>query len=117
MRRFEAGKEMPHTRKTFTMAMRPQEIAEVMVDDVRSESDVKAVKLLETKPAQISGQTGFRAVIAFRDSDGMKFKAVLAGVLVGSDLWRLVYVAPERHYFELDLATFDAALASFRVKS
>jgi hypothetical protein len=114
--RFEAGKPLPNTKKTFVATMLPQEIAEVLVDDVRSDGAVKGLKVVETKPATLSGQRGFRILLSFRDVDGMKMKAAVAGVLVGKNVWRVVYVAPERHYFDLDLATFDQALATFRVK-
>lgn len=96
--------------------MTPQEISEVLVDDVRTNGAVKGLKVLETRPATISGQRGFRTLLAFRNGDGLKSKAVLSGVLVGKNVWRIVYTAPERYYFDVDLPTFDRALATFRVK-
>ncbi len=114
--RFQAEKPLPHTKKTFTRSTSPQELADVLLDDLRSDGDLKALRVLETRPATLSGQRGFRMLVAFRDADGLRMRAVLAGVLVGKNLWRIVYVAPERHYFDLDLATFDRALATFRVK-
>lgn len=114
--RFQPGKELPHTKRTISAAMTPQEISEVLVDDVRTDGGVKGLKVLETGPATVSGQRGFRTLVAFRDGNGLKQRAVLAGALVGKNVWRIVYTAPERHYFALDLPTFDKALTTFRVK-
>lgn len=114
--RLEPGKALPHTKKTISATMTPQEISEVLVDDVRTSGAVKGLKVLENRPATISGERGFRTLLAFRNSDGLKSRAVLSGVLIGKNVWRIIYTAPERYYFDLDLPTFDKALTTFRVK-
>lgn len=105
---------LEHTKKKLRKGMSAQELADVLVDDVRANPEVSSVKVLETRPATVAGRPGFRATLSFMDG-GLRRQAVLTGMLDDEDLWRVTYVAPARHYFDLDLKTFDAALASFKV--
>ncbi len=116
IRRIEPGKPLPHTKKTVARGMRPAELAEVLLDDLRSDAGAKGLKVLETRPATIAGAPGFRTSVAFKDEYGLKVRATLCGVLLGDHAWQLAYVAPARYYYDHDLAVFDQALASFSVK-
>lgn len=111
----EPGKPLAHTKKVVTKGMRPNELAEVLLDDLRA-SGASSLKIVETRPVTLAGLPGFRATVAFKDSRGLRMKAVLCGVLRHDRGWRVSYVAPARHYFELDLATFDEALATFQIR-
>lgn len=115
VRKIKFGDDLPHTKKKISKGMAPQELAEVLLDDVRSDGTANALKVIETRPLAISGQRGFRTTVAFRDSYGLTHKAVLCGVMAEGRAWQITYVAPARHYFDADLATFDAALASMRI--
>jgi hypothetical protein len=116
IRRVDPGKPLPHTKKTVAQGMRPHELAEVLLDDLRSDGSANGLKVLETRPATIAGAPGFRTTVAFKDAFGLKVKVVLCGVMIEDHAWQIAYVAPARHYFEQDLGTFDGALASFRVR-
>jgi hypothetical protein len=114
VRRMDVDEPLKNTKKRLREGMSAKELAEVLVDDLRASPGFSGVKVLETRPATVAGQPGFRATVAFMD-EGLRRQAVLVGMLAGEDLWRLSYVAPARHYYELDLKTFEAALESFRV--
>ncbi len=116
IRRIEPGKPLPHTKKMVGRGMRPAELAEVLLDDLRSDAGAKGLKVLETRPVTIAGAPGFRTSVAFKDAYGLKVRAALCGVLLGDHAWQLAYVAPARYYYDHDLAVFDQALASFTVK-
>jgi len=107
---------LPHTKKVVRKGMRPDELAEVLLDDLRGGDGVNGLAVIATRPVTIGGSPGFRATVAFKDEWGMKVKAVVCGTLVGSRAFRITYVAPARHYFDKDLPTFDAALAGVRIR-
>lgn len=115
VRKIKFGEDLPHTKKKVTKAMVPQELSEVLLDDLRTDPTVNALKVLETKPATISGKKGFRTTVAFKDGHGLRHKAVLCGVVAEDRAWQITYVAPVRHYFDRDLPAFDAALASLKI--
>lgn len=115
VRKIKFGDDLPHTKKKIAEGMAPQELAEVLLDDLRSDGTANALKVLETKPLTISGQKGFRTTVAFKGSHGLRYKAVLCGVMTQGRAWQITYAAPARHYFDRDLPAFDAAVASLRI--
>jgi hypothetical protein len=115
VRKIKFGEDLPHTKKKISQGMTPQDLAEVLLDDMRSDGSVNALKVLETRPLTISGQKGFRTTVAFKGSYGLRYKAVLCGVMAEGRSWQITYAAPARYYFDRDLAAFDAALASMRI--
>ncbi len=116
VRRIEPGKPLPHTKKMVARGMRPAELAEVLLDDLRTDPTAKGLQVLESRPVRIGDAPGFRTSVAFKDEFGLKMRAVVAGVLLGDYAWQIAYVAPARHYYDHDLATFDRTLASFKVR-
>jgi hypothetical protein len=115
VREIDPSKPLAHTKKTLRAGMAPRELAEVLLDNARA-SWGSAITVVETKPATVAGASGFRAVVAYKDGEGLPRRLVLAGALVGDRIWQLGYDAPERVYFQKDLATFEKALTSFTVR-
>ena len=103
------------TKKVLARGMLPQEAAEVIQDAIASSPRMQGMKLLENAPAELDGRPGFKLVLGFKDEDGLKMKAVVYGVLAGDSLYQLTYRAPERYYFEHDLATVEQVRATFRI--
>lgn len=115
VRKIKFGEDLPHTKKKVQRGMSPTELAEVLLDDLRTDGSANALKVLETRPATIAGQKGFRTTVAFKTAHGLRYKAVLCGVVAEDRAWQVTYVAPARHYFDRDLPVFDAALASLEI--
>jgi hypothetical protein len=114
--RVDPDEPLAHTKKKVTKGMRPSELAEVLLDDLRAGGGLNGLKVVDTRPVTIGGSPGFRTTVAFKDGFGLRMKAVLAGTIVEDRGFRITYVAPARHYFDQDLATFDAALAGVVIK-
>ncbi len=114
--RVDPGKPLPHTKKLVAKGMRPNELAEVLLDDLRASGAAHGLKVLETRPATIGGAPGFRTTVSFKDEWGLKMKAVLCGMSVQDRAYRITYVAPARHYFDRDLPVLDAALAGLQIR-
>lgn len=111
----EPGKPLKHSKRLVRAGMAPRELAEVLVDEIRSDPSVKGVKVSETRPATLAGRPAFRVSLTMKDAEGLPLKVVLAGLLDGDAGWRITYVAPARHYFDLDAKEFDRALDTFRI--
>lgn len=114
--RVDPGEPLRHTKKRVTKGMRPDELAEVLLDDLRASGNANGLAVVDTRPLAIGGAPGFRTTVAFKDGWGMRMKAVICGAIVEDRAWRISYVAPARHYFEKDLGTFDAAIAGVRIR-
>lgn len=103
-----------HTQKKASPNMRMQELAELVLDDIRGNPDLMDVELIENGPAILGGRPAFRLVVAYRNKGGIKRQNVVYGIIVENALYRLTYGAPRRHYFELDLPTFEAVKTSWK---
>ena len=109
------GGELKHTKKKVAKGMSPQEVAEVELDEVRSDQGMRNVELVDNVPFQVAGLPGFKLVYTFRAENGLRLKRVHYGVLLRGWVYRIQYQAPARHYFDKDLATFERVRESFRV--
>lgn len=112
--RRELGKPLPNSKRAPRAGMDPAELSELLSGELSSSEGVSGVKVLESSPATLSGAHGFKLVVAYKDEDGLKRKAVIYGLLGKKALWTAAYQAPQRHYFDLDIATFEKAVRTLR---
>jgi hypothetical protein len=96
--------------------MSPQELAELVVDDMLATEGVGDVRVLENAPATLSGRSGFRVVASFRGETGLVRRLACYGVVEGSRFYRIAYLAPERLYFDRDRPAFEEVARSFRLR-
>jgi len=113
--RVSVEQELLHTKKKFTRGMQPQEAAELEVDNMRSSPEVFNFELIENIPTTVGGRSGFRLLYSWKTKDGLRLKRVHYGFLDGKWVYRLIYQAAARHYFDKDLATFERVRESFRL--
>ncbi len=113
--RRELGKPLPNSKRAPRAGMEPAEIADLLSGELSASQGVTGVKVVESSPATLSGARGFKLVVAFKDEDGLRRKAVIYGLLGKNALWTASYQAPQRYYFEQDLATFEKAVRTFRL--
>lgn len=103
------------TKKSFEKGMLPQEIAEVIVDDLSSTPELLNFEVMENSPAEIAGIPGFRLVFGHKSKDGLRFKNIRYGFMADDWVYSLEYSAAARYYFEKDLGTFERVVSSFRL--
>lgn len=113
--RASVEQELPHTKKKFTARMPANDAADVEVDGLRSSPDLFNFELLDNNPASIGGRPGFRLLYSWKAKDGLRLKRVHYGFVDGKWVYRLIYQAAARHYFDRDLSTFERVRESFRL--
>ena len=96
--------------------MSPQELAELVVDDMRATESLTEVRVLENAPASVAGRSGFRVLAEFLDGRGLRRRIEVYGVATDARLYRLFYMAPVRLYFARDLPVFEELVRSFRLR-
>jgi len=104
-----------HTKKRFQRGILPQEAAEVILDEISSDQSVFNFSLIENIPATINRYEGFKIVFKYRNKDGLGFKTIYYGVIMGEKFYSIRYNAAERYYFEKDLEAFEKVLRSFAI--
>ena len=113
--RVAVGDELTHTKKKFAKRMSPQDVAEVELEEVRSDQTVRNFELLENVPFQVAGFPGVKLVYTFKTENGLRLKRVHHGVLVRDGVYRVQYQAAAKYYFDKDLSTFERVRESFRL--
>ncbi len=103
-----------HTKKKLASGMPPQEAAEIVVDDFRANPNIADLTLIETSSATLAGSEGFRITFGYKDKSGLRRQSVVYGSIDKELLTMLSFDAPQRHYFALDLATFEQVKESLR---
>jgi len=91
------------------------EVAEYYLAHFKKTHPDGAVNLIALSPARISGRSGFRMRLETRDNRGMIDDYLIYGVTDDDYFYRLLYRAPRLHYFERDLAVYEALVASFQI--
>ena len=110
-------KEFKDTRKKLINGMLPQEVAEVVLDNVRANPQVVELHIIENGPAIVAGTPGFKLTYTYREKSGLPRQATLYGTLDRDQLVTLSFDAIQRYYFQKDLATFEKTKDSLRWKS
>lgn len=113
--RFGLDKELPNTKKKVTREMLPQEVAEILIDDLNSDFDLANKQILENIPETIDGFSGFKFAYTFQTNSGLKKKAIAYGFVAGNWVYIISYVAPVRYYFGKDIQTFEKVRETFKL--
>ena len=100
--RIPIDEELPHTKKKLSEGMLNQEVADVIVDNLRSNPNITNQEILENIPEYVGGHSGFKLHYSYRTEDGLKIEGIYYGTMVDSWLYYLLYEAPTQHYFAKD---------------
>ncbi len=113
--RIHVNDALTQTSKKFRAGMLPQEQAEILLDNTRANEKLGNVKVLENKPAKIAGQSAFRLLMSYTDSEGLEYRRLHYGFMVGAVFYGIRYSAPRRHYFDRNLKDFEQMVATVRL--
>ncbi|MGE5892615.1 MAG: hypothetical protein ACM34I_01010 [bacterium] len=106
---------LKHTKKKFSSGMLSQEAAEVILDNMATDPAMLNFEIRENNPAKIGGKSGFKAVYTYKSKDGLRYKSIYYGFMLGDWFYGIQYSAPARYYFDKDLKAFEKVVASFKL--
>jgi len=95
--------------------MMPEEAAEVIVNEILADSNIRNFSVTENIPAQIAGNRGFRMGFVYTDADGYVFKTIYYGFIKDGTFYNIRYAATQEDFFQNDLKTFENVFNSFRL--
>lgn len=108
---------LKNSKRKLESTQSPFEVAEAVIDDLRSNRDMRALQVIENTPQTVGGHPGYRFIVEYGVAEpaGLKFREIRYGAIVGTRLYELNFTAPLRHYFERDLATIEAAAKTLQI--
>lgn len=115
--RIRVGDDLPHTRKKIASGMSPQEAADVMADNVRSNQKLLRPLIQSNEPATVGGKPGFKLLYSYETQEGLRINVAYYGSLSDPALYYLMFEAPAQYYFSRDLPVFEKVRQSFKILS
>jgi len=98
----------------------PQELAELLVDDIKAQGGNEGIEVLASEPAELGGRPAFRLHLRTRvviDVGALDYEQIIVGTATPDGLVLVAYRAPSLHYFAAHRQDFETALASFRFEA
>jgi hypothetical protein len=103
------------TKKTMRPDMMPEEAAQIIINEILADPNIRNFSVTENIPARIDGHNGFRLAFVYTDLDGYIFKTIYYGCIKDSTFYNIRYGASQDDYFKNDLKTFEGVLASLKL--
>ena len=110
------NKPFRHSDGKLKKDMLPDQAAEVILNEMSSDSRVSDLQIIEQVPAKVGRYDGFKIVFTYRDQEGLKNKTVYYGFMQANWFYSLRYSAGETKYSNEDIQTFKGILDSFEIK-
>lgn len=108
-------KPFKFTQKVLTKGMPPHEAAQIVINEIGADQNIRDFSLIENASAQVADNQAFRLVFVHKDADGFAFKTIYYGFFHGELFYNIRYAATEEEFFERDLPTFQQVLKSFKL--
>jgi hypothetical protein len=113
----EKEKVLPATKKKFTKDMMPQEIAELIINELSFDQKHLNFSVSSNTPVDISGKQGFKLEYSFSTDDYLKYKAVMYGFKDENYIYIIMYQAATQHYFAKEISEFERFVSSLKFLS
>ncbi len=111
--RYKFKKKLEYTKKMFLPDMTSQELADVEIDNFKSNLKVGRFEVSSNRPITVSGQQGFVFEYSFVTTDGLKINGIHYGFIYKEWVYRIRFEAAAQHYFNKYLTDFNRFRESF----
>ena len=106
-----------YTNQRIDPGMLPNEAAQLIADNMRSDPMIRQFRLLADEPAIVDGHAGFKLTYSYRDQYGVALKTIYYGAVLPDLFFNLRYTAAQRYYFDKELQAFNQAFQSLHLVS
>jgi len=108
-------KELPLSKKKFTDEMLPQEIADVILNEINLDKNNQNFKIIENNPVDICSHKGFKAIYSYNTPDNLKTKSIIYGFKEGKLVYLVQYLAAQQYYFDKDAVVFNTFVQDLKM--
>lgn len=105
----------PRIKKESKPDMLPNELAELILAEIKSSQEMSAVEVISNQPTGIGQKVGVRLHLQMKNKEGLRYQTVVCALVDKGGVYEITYRAPVLHYFKRDLPAFEGAVQSFRL--
>ena len=110
------SKPFKNTGKILKPTLLPNEVAQIVVDEVSADPNLTGLQIIENNPATVAGKPGFQLTLFYTDPAGIIFKTMYHGCIHGDRYYNLRYAASEEKYFNEEAwQIFSGVRKSFKI--
>ena len=106
--------KLEFTKKLFGKGMLPEEIAEIIIDDLKASNKIGNLEIIENSPAKIGGRDAFKLVYSFTTESGLKKRCIHYGFGYEKWVYEVSYSGTDWHYFDKGVNDFEQMVESFK---
>ncbi len=106
--------ELSATKKRYKPNMLMDELAEVDIDNLRSNASIQHFDVFNNQMTTLGGEDAYRFEIRYQTSDGLKKKGIVYGTKHHDRFYRIGYMAAEQYYYDLHRKSFEKFIQSFQ---
>jgi hypothetical protein len=109
------GRSFRNTKKKIQKEMFPEEVAQIIIDELISDQNLVNLRILDNVPANIKEYAGFKILYTYRDAEGQVYKTLYYGFIKEDTFFNLRFTAVDGVYFQRDIGDFRNILKSFQI--
>ena len=110
------SKPFKNTGKTLQPNQLPNEVAQIIIDEVSADPNLTGLQIIENNPTTVAGKKGFQLTLFYTDPAGIIFKTIYYGCIHGDRYYNLRYAASEEKYFNEEAwQIFSGVRKSFKI--
>ena len=109
------GRSFRNTKKKIQKEMFPEEVAQIIIDELISDQNLVNLRILDNVPANINGHSGFKILYTYRDAEDQVYKTLYYGFIKEDTFFNLRFTAVDGAYFQRDIGDFRNILKSFQI--
>ncbi len=108
-------KAFDNIEETTAVDMLPDELAKLVIADLKHHESLSALEVVESSPATLDKHMGFRLHLRYKTNKGLAVERVAYGFVDEGGFYQLFYEAPSLHFFARDLRVFERTVESLIV--
>lgn len=107
--------KLAYTKRKFTEDMTPLDLAEVEIDDLKSNEGNTRFEILNNKPVETAGQQAYYLEYTYESTSGLKVHGQQYGFIYDEHVYRVRFEATEQFYYQQTLKDFKQFIKSLRI--
>ncbi len=113
--KFRFKDKLEFTKRKFTEDMTPLDLAEVEIDNFKSNTNIAQFEIVQNKPEILAQQQSYFLEYTYETLAGLKIHGKLYGFVFDGHIYRVRFEAADQFYYQKNLNDFDQMVKSIHM--